>query len=291
MTEISVVIPSYNHPEKIFQCVKSILKQEVEEGFEILVVDSSSETHQARIGDLCAIDDRIQLIKLSQQTYPGAARNIGIEKAKGNIIALIDADCVANEGWLKNILANIQPNVILTGVIKNGTENNMVGTCSYLVEFNNFLEFNETRREINAAATCNFSARKEVFEKVGGFSDDRAFEDILFCHRFKKSGGEIHQIKNISVSHINKTDIKGVVQNQNMLGRFSAKVRKKNDMPPELIFKVPFLAFALIGFRYLSIFSRVVSTKHIFKFLLFSPVIIYLLIWWSVGFYDGAKEK
>jgi len=291
MIEISVIIPSYNHPEQISQCVNSLLQQEINKGFEIIIVDSSNEIIQSRLEELCAIDHRIRLIKLNQQTFPGAARNVGIKKAKGNIIALIDADCIANEDWLKNILNNIEANTILTGVIKNGTESSVMGTCSYLVEFNNFLEFHGSKREVDSAATCNFSAKKEVFEKVGFFSDDRAFEDFLFCYKFKESGGKIYQHKDISISHINKTDFNDIVRNQKMLGRFSAKVRKRYDMPPQSVFKLPILSFALPGFRYLSILSRVIKTKHIFKFLLFSPIIIYFLFCWSWGFYKGAKEE
>lgn len=291
MTDVSIIIPSYNHPEIIFQCVRSLLKQKTTAAFEIVVVDSSNAEKQERLNELCLIDPRVRLIKLDKQTFPGAARNVGIENARSKMIALIDADCVANETWLQNIVDNIQDNTILTGVIKNGTKGNAVGTCSYLVEFNNFLEFDDGRRNVDAAATCNFAAPKEVFDKLGGFSDDRAFEDFLFCYRFKKSGGEICQISSIQVSHINKTKLSDVVRNQKMLGRFSAIVRKKHGLPPKIVFAIPLLAFALYGFRYLSIFSRVVRTRHIFKFILYTPIVAYLLFQWSLGFYQGARLK
>ncbi len=290
MVEISVIIPSYNHPEKIFQCVQSILRQELKEEFEVIIVDSSNAVNQSRLEDLCRIDSRVRLIKLDQQTFPGAARNIGIEESTGNIIALIDADCLANKGWLRNIVENSTTNTILTGVIENGTEKNLMGTCSYLVEFNKFLKFDASKREIDAAATCNFSAQRKVFANAGGFSTDRAFEDFLFCYKFRKSGGIVYQIKDITITHINRTSFNEIVQNQKMLGRYSAIVRKKNGMAPKLVFKFPVLAFALLGFRYVSIFSRVMGTKYFFKFLLFSPIIVFLLFWWCIGFFIGAHE-
>ncbi len=290
MIDISVIIPFYNHPAMINKCVNSILNQQVEKNFEIIIVDSSSLRNQSIIENLNITDSRINLIKLNRQTFPGSARNIGIKESKGKIIALMDADCIASENWLKKIDANMEEDSIITGIIKNGTEASILGTCSYLVEFSNFLEFNVPKREVEVAATCNFAAKKNVFEKFGGFSNDRAFEDFLFCHEFKKMDGKIYQVKDISVIHVNKTNLSEIVSNQRMLGRFSAKVRRKNNMPPKIIFKCPILALTLTGYRFINIFYRVIKTRYIFKFLLFTPIILYILINWSIGFYNGARE-
>ena len=291
MVQVSVIIPSYNQVDKIEQCVRSILSQDFSKQYEIIIVDSSPTTHQQTLVKISLLDKRITLIKLAQQTYPGAARNIGIAASKGAIIALIDSDCIADRNWLKNIDKNISDNVILTGVIQNGTKKNILGTCAHLVEFNHFLESNEAKKEVPAAATCNFACKKSVFDSIGKFTQERAFEDFLFCHKFRLAGGKIYQIQNIRISHVNKTALKDIRSNLKMLGNFSAKIRRKHGMAPNLIFSYPILAFFLVGFRYVSILSRVFKNRHLFHFLLYSPVIIYLLFYWSIGFYTGAKNK
>lgn len=291
MIQISVVIPSYNQPDTISQCLESVLKQDFTGVYEVVIVDSSIAKYQEIIAGICEVDERVRLIKLKQQTYPGAARNVGIKEAKGEVIALIDSDCVAHESWLSNIAKNMEENIIATGVIENGTQDSVYGTCSFLVEFNHFLAPSQHKKEVHAAATCNFAAKKEVFEKVGYFTDDRAFEDMLFCTKFKKMGGAIYQFRDIRISHVNKTDLKKIAANQKMLGFYSAKVRKQHQMPPQAVFNYPVLAFGLLGFRYLSILSRVIKSKHFLSFVLYNPIIIYLLIQWSIGFYNGAKEQ
>ncbi len=291
MPKISVIIPSYNQAEKISECVKSIVNQNFSYEYEIIVVDSSAFEIQSEIESIFSNNKNVRLIKIKQQTYPGTARNIGVKDSLGDIIAFIDSDCIATNNWLEIIHKNIDANIVLSGVIKNGTKNNVFGTCSYLVEFNEFLEFNKERKEISVAATCNFAINKVDFLKVGGFTDDRAFEDFLFCYRFRKLGGEIHQLSKLCIYHLNKTNLANIVSNQKLLGKYSAKVRRKNNMPPNLIFKFPILCFALPGYRYFSIFSRIIKTKHIFKFLLYTPVVMYLLIQWSIGFYAGVKDK
>jgi glycosyltransferase involved in cell wall biosynthesis len=289
MVELSVIIPSYNHPQKIRQCIRSVLAQDFSRPYEVIVVDSSSESNQLELEKFCATDERITLIKRSQQTFPGIARNIGVEAASGPLLAMIDSDCVAEKDWLTNIYTNLTDNVILTGVVQNGTPESMLGTCSWLVEFNHFLEPSRDKQEIPGAATCNFAIKKQEFERVGGFTGDRGFEDILFCEKFKKLGGKIYQLRNIRISHINKTELADIRANQWMLGRFSAIIRREQGMPPQVVFKYPVLAFLLVGFRYVSIFSRVMRDKYFLRFLLYTPFIIYFLIQWSIGFYRGAK--
>lgn len=289
--ELSVVIPSYNQPETVQRCIGSILEQDFDGAYEIIIVDSSEKLKQDALAAFCARIPKVQLIPLEQQTFPGSARNIGIKAAKGEVIALIDSDCVAKPNWLENIWKNMEHNVILTGVIENGTEDSVYGTCSFLVEFNHFLDFSGHKAPAHAAATCNFACRKEVFDKIGYFTDDRAFEDMLFCKKFTDQGGQIFRINGIRIAHLNKTDLAGIRRNQTMLGKFSAIVRRAHGMPPQLVFKFPILAFALAKFRYLSIFSRVIRSKYWAKFLLYTPVILYLLVHWSKGFYTGVKRS
>ncbi len=289
--QLSVVIPSYNQPETVQRCIVSILEQDFSGTYEIIIADSSDKHKQDELAAFCATIPKVQLISLKEQTFPGSARNIGIKAAQGEVIALIDSDCVAKPNWLENIWENMEHNVILTGVIENGTEDSVYGTCSFLVEFNHFLDFSGHKVPAHAAATCNFACRKEVFDKIGYFTDDRAFEDMLFCKKFTDQGGQIFRINGIRIAHLNKTDLAGIRRNQTMLGKFSAIVRRAHGMPPQLVFKLPILAFALAKFRYLSIFSRVIRSKYWVKFLLYTPVILYLLLHWSKGFYTGAKRS
>ncbi len=291
VVEISVIIPSYNQIGTIGRCINSLLKQRTDKTFEIIVVDSSTEKIQKEIEKICLIDPKVRLLKEPNQTFPGAARNIGIKAALGTIIALIDSDCLADEFWLANIWAQMQDDMVLSGVIQNGTKKNVLGTCSYLIEFNHFVDFNQASEEISAAATCNFACKKEIFDRYGYFSNRRAFEDFFFCDLLSKNGVKILRKKNISVTHLNRTSLNDICANQQMLGKYSALVRKENGLPPQIIFKMPIFAFALIAFRYLSISTRLYNKKEGMKFLLYTPVIMYILFYWAFGFFTGAKQK
>ena len=99
MTEISVIIPVYNTPEKILsETISSVLGQSFPD-FELIIVDDGSNDETRAILDRLK-DERIRVI---HQTNGGVARsrNTGIEAACGKYIALLDHDDL----WHKDKLA------------------------------------------------------------------------------------------------------------------------------------------------------------------------------------------
>lgn len=98
---ITVVIPLFNKEKHIRRAIESVLKQTFQ-SFEIIVVDDGSTDNGAEV--VRGIKDpRIRLI---QQSNAGvsAARNKGIEAAKGELIAFLDADDEYKPLFLETIL-------------------------------------------------------------------------------------------------------------------------------------------------------------------------------------------
>lgn len=97
---ISVVIPLYNKQEEVARAIQSAVKQSFTP-YEVIVIDDGSTDNSAqRVSEIGS-----QLVKLIKQQNSGvsAARNCGINAAKGNFIAFLDAD----DWWEKDFLAEI----------------------------------------------------------------------------------------------------------------------------------------------------------------------------------------
>ena len=91
MPTISVIVPVYKVEPYIHQCIDSILAQTYTD-FELILVDDGSPDNCGMICDEYAKqDDRIRVIHQENQGA-SAARNAGIEVAKGDYIAFIDGD-------------------------------------------------------------------------------------------------------------------------------------------------------------------------------------------------------
>ena len=95
---ISVVIPLYNKEQSIASTLQTVLKQTYQD-FEIVIVDDGSTDHSVEEVKK-VIDPRIRLIHQSNAGV-SAARNRGIDEARGEYIAFLDADDEWKPDYLK----------------------------------------------------------------------------------------------------------------------------------------------------------------------------------------------
>lgn len=87
--EFSVIVPVYNRAHLLVRTLKSVLEQTFQD-FEIIVVDDgSSDDPGAAVAALA--DDRIRFLR-QENRGGGAARNAGIDAAKGRFVAFLDSD-------------------------------------------------------------------------------------------------------------------------------------------------------------------------------------------------------
>lgn len=106
MTEnlVSIITPCYNGSRYIAETINSVLSQTYPD-WEMLIVDDGSKDNSAEIiKSYAEKDSRIRLI---QQPNGGSAnaRNHGIREAKGQFIALLDADDIWKPEFLKEQIA------------------------------------------------------------------------------------------------------------------------------------------------------------------------------------------
>ena len=96
---ISVVIPCYNAEQTIQETISSVLAQTFTD-FEILVINDGSTDGTVSVLKQI-VDDRLKVFSV-ENSGPQRSRNRGIEKARGEYIALIDADDL----WTSDKLAS-----------------------------------------------------------------------------------------------------------------------------------------------------------------------------------------
>jgi glycosyltransferase involved in cell wall biosynthesis len=99
MAQIDIIMPLYNKAATVERAVRSILNQRLTDWRLIVVDDGSTDDGPQIVQDFR--DSRIELIRQTN-CGPGAARNAGLARSKGEFVAFLDAD----DEWLTDYLHN-----------------------------------------------------------------------------------------------------------------------------------------------------------------------------------------
>lgn len=99
---VSVIIPVYNAEHYLERCLESIQRQSLRD-FELILVDDGSAD---RSPEICrryqARDSRVQVLR-QQNAGPGAARNTGLDAARGEYVTFVDSDDFAEPCMLETL--------------------------------------------------------------------------------------------------------------------------------------------------------------------------------------------
>lgn len=177
----SVVVPAYNEENYIEDCLDSIVNQEFpKKDYEIIAVDNNSTDNMAEI-----IRKKYPQVTIFEEKKQGVvfARITGVEKAKGKIIAFIDADSIAPSLWLKNLkTAYENPCVVGVGGKVSYEPKRFVPSTVGLIG-------NVFNQLFKMMTGVNSSFRKDAYHKCGGYSPKINFdEDVYLSLSLKKTG-------------------------------------------------------------------------------------------------------
>lgn len=99
MSDISVIIPTYQHGKTIEKCINSLLSQTLPPKEIIIVDDGSTDDTKLRIDQF---GDSVKYIFQENQGAP-QARNNGAKLSKGNFLLFCDADIIAKPNMLEEM--------------------------------------------------------------------------------------------------------------------------------------------------------------------------------------------
>jgi glycosyltransferase involved in cell wall biosynthesis len=204
----SVVIPVYNNASDLRQCLAALDAQTCDRDiFEVIVVDNNSTDQSAAVAEVAGV--RCLHERTFQSSY--AARNCGINAARGKFIAFIDSDCIAAPDWLSQIDAKSDDVTVgcFAGEILS------VAPTTLTERFSEAIGLLRQRGPLSGwhfkpyAQTANAVYRRDVFQKVGLFDPTikSGGDAILAWHMLDETDYQIRFIPEAIVYHHHRTDI------------------------------------------------------------------------------------
>jgi len=205
---VSIIIPVRNRPEEIEICLSSLGQLDYpKERMEIIVVDDASVDNTPDV----ASEFEVNVICLKEHKQASYCRNLAAEGAKGDILAFIDSDCLADPLWLRELVPAFQEKSVgaVGGMVdsyfgKKGLDRyeavkSSLNVCSW------FRRSGEND-PFFYVPSCNLLVRRELFLRLGGFREEmHVGEDVDLCWRlqdarhyveFRPQGRVFHRHRN-----------------------------------------------------------------------------------------------
>lgn len=131
---ISIIITAYKEAKTIGRAINAVLKQKINESFEVLCVAPDKETAGV-IKSYSRSDKRIKYLEDLHKGKPSAL-NLAISKAKGRILVLTDGDVVIGNGSINQLIkpfSNELIGVVSSRPISVGDKNKMLGFWGHIL--------------------------------------------------------------------------------------------------------------------------------------------------------------
>lgn len=189
--KVSVIVPCYNQSHFLDEALTSVYNQTTKDWECIIVDDGSNDQTKVVAKRWCDKDSRF-LYVYQENAGLSAARNNGINKAKGIYVLPLDADDKISESYIALALNAFKKNENVKVVYANAEK---FGAVSGKWNLKEFSLINLSR---NNMIFCSAFFKKSDWERVGGFDVNMLYgwEDWEFWIALLKNGGEVVKLKN-----------------------------------------------------------------------------------------------
>ncbi len=251
----SIIIPSFNRADEIKELLQSLAGLEFPlERFEIIIADDGSTDNTPQIVEQARHQYPFDLKYFTQSNQgPGAARNLGMQKAEGDFFIFVDSDVTVPATRLANI----------DKAMHREKADAFGGPDTYRKDFPALL------KAINYSMTSflttgglrgkkgkklakfyprsfNMGLSRELWQKIGGFSSLRHGQDIEFSNRIINSGARVIFVHDAPVYHKRRTSLRRFFKQVFNWGVARVNLYKMDRRMLELVHVLPAIATLIV---------------------------------------------
>ena len=204
MIKNSIIVPAYNTQDTLGACLQSVLAQaQPSQDYEIIVVNDGSTDSPSVV----PLPDGVHMLN-QEHGGAAAARNAGLQRAKGDIVIFLDADCVPESGWLVAMLAPFADPAVMG--VSGRIDTRQTGVLPRFIQYEYDQRFRrlQAQRNIDFITSATGAYRRDVLVGMGGFRTDfLGAEDVELSFRLSKLGYILRYAPNAVVYHTHPTSL------------------------------------------------------------------------------------
>jgi cellulose synthase/poly-beta-1,6-N-acetylglucosamine synthase-like glycosyltransferase len=193
---VTIIIPAYNEEDVIIPSIASVRNQSYP-NIEIFIIDDGSKDNTYKIAKTFEFDDGDRSLKVFSKKNGGKSKalNYGIERAKGNLICVVDADSKLDYYAIEHLVQHFKDPQIAAvagsiSVVNRGTFITKLQALEYIQGLNMVKNAQAYLKLVNIIPGPLGMFRKEAMKKVGYYAHDTFAEDCdltlaLIAHGYK----------------------------------------------------------------------------------------------------------
>ena len=246
---LSVIVPFRKGERCVMDCLESVLNTDYPfEKLDLVVVDDGHDDET--VGMLRRRLPVVRIVRNDNSAGSDKAKQMGVQAATGEVLAITDADCTVEPQWAQAIAENLRNGAdVVTGPVRHGTT-----FLRELIGIADFQDFQGLKhRSASSFLGGNVGARREVWESVtyrhGG--DTSWGSDRLTSWRMYRMGLKIVYDPAMVIHHRPVVSLRGICERRMRYGRKALDLRKRDgSLPGGMIARLgPLAAPAYLCYR------------------------------------------
>jgi glycosyltransferase involved in cell wall biosynthesis len=245
-SSISIIIPAHNAEKTLEKCLSSVIQASPHEK-EIIVVDDGSTDQTSKI----ASNFPVKLLNFDENRGASAAKNCGLAKATGDIVAFLDSDCVVEQNYFVELslaLENVGCDLGGVGGVVHPLESNIISDSFRVRFFGNSSSDDTKIRETDCLGGAA-AYLKELLLKFDGFDTNLiGGEDLDLCVRLRKAGYKLLVVPAAKSYHLHPNSLRQLAKKWFCYGQFLVDVSLKNNLKKDMVVSWGWVSSCLVLF-------------------------------------------
>jgi len=191
---VSFIVIAFNEQSRIAKTLKSIIQQETESIFEIIVVNDGSTDRTSQVAKNCLQDfTQSEVVDCQSNIGRGSARHLGSSHASGDLLAFVDSDVELPRDWLRHCYSMIYEGADAVSGIASPD-----GDCVVVARISGLTPHN---RPGSAKLTGNNLLIKKSVLSVVPFRKIPYGDDIRLAWDLERMGFRVERLEKLVVEH------------------------------------------------------------------------------------------